>query len=58
MFGGSDEGYLFALDAASGRVAKNLGGIIGTNPISYQNEGKQAISIAAGNGMFTLELGE
>jgi len=37
---------------------RTLGGIIRTNPISYQSEGKQVMAIAAGNGMFTFELGE
>ena len=60
VFGGSDEGHLFALDATSGQEVwrQNLGGIIRTNPISYQSQGKQVIAIAAGNSMFTFELAE
>jgi alcohol dehydrogenase (cytochrome c) len=60
VFGGSDEGYFFALDAESGKELwrQNTGGIIRANPVSYLDAGKQAVSIAAGNSIFTFELGE
>jgi alcohol dehydrogenase (cytochrome c) len=58
VFGGSDEGYLFALDAKTGKELwrKNLGGIIRANPVTYLVDGRQFITIAAGNGIFTFAL--
>jgi len=57
LFGGSDEGYFFALDAESGKELwrQNMGGIIRANPISYLSKGKQVVAIAAGNAIFTFE---
>ena len=58
LFGGSDEGYFFALDAATGREVwrKNLGGIIRANPVTYTVNGRQLVSIAAGSSIFTFAL--
>ncbi len=58
IFGGSDEGYFFALDAETGKELwrKNLGGIIRANPVTYLAHGKQLVSIAAGNAIFTFSL--
>ena len=58
VFGGSDEGYFFALDAETGKEVwrQNLGGIIRANPISYLIKGRQLVSIAAGNALFTFSL--
>ena len=58
LFGGSDEGYFFALDAATGREVwrKNLGGIIRANPVTYTVNGRQLVSIAAGSSVFTFAL--
>ena len=57
LFGGSDEGYFFALDAETGKELwrQNTGGIIRANPITFLSKGKQVIAIAAGNAIFTLE---
>jgi alcohol dehydrogenase (cytochrome c) len=59
VFGGSDEGYFFALDADTGRELwrHNTGGLIRANPIAYSVKGKQAVAIAAGNAIFTYDLG-
>jgi alcohol dehydrogenase (cytochrome c) len=59
VFGGSDEGYLFALEAETGKELwrMNLGGIIRANPVTYQVGGRQMISVAAGNSIFSLALG-
>jgi len=59
VFGGSDEGYFFALDAQSGKELwrHNAGGVIRANPISYSSKGKQVIAIAAGSAIFTYDLG-
>jgi alcohol dehydrogenase (cytochrome c) len=58
VFGGSDEGYFFALDADTGKELwrQNTGGIIRANPIAYQSHGRQVIAIAAGSSIFTFEL--
>src|SRR5690348_6471563 len=58
VFGGSDEGYFFALDAETGKELwrQNLGGIIRANPVTYLADGKQLVSIAAGNAIFTFGL--
>ncbi len=60
VFGGSDEGYLFALNAETGKEVWriNTGGAIRANPISYLSQGKQLITIAAGRSVFTFELGK
>jgi alcohol dehydrogenase (cytochrome c) len=58
VFGGSDEGHFFALDAETGRELwrQNAGGVIRANPISYLSRGKQVVAIAAGSAIFTYEL--
>ena len=60
VFGGSDEGYFFALDAETGKEVwrMNTGGVIRANPIAYMSQGKQLITIAAGSSIFTFELGK
>lgn len=57
LFGGSDEGYFFALDAETGRELwhVNTGGVIRANPISYLSNGRQVVAIAAGSSIFTFE---
>jgi alcohol dehydrogenase (cytochrome c) len=58
VFGGSDEGYVFALDAETGkeRWRFHTGGIIRANPISYLSEGRQVVAIAAGASIFAFDL--
>ena len=58
VFGGSDEGYLFTVDAATGKEVwrANLGGIIRANPVTYLVDGRQRVTIAAGNALFTFGL--
>ncbi len=58
VFGGSDEGHIFALDAATGKEMwrRNVGGIIRSNAISYMSKGKQVVAMAAGSSIFTFEL--
>ncbi len=60
VFGGSDEGYFFALDAETGKEVwrQNIGGIIRANPVTYLSRDKQVVAIAAGNAIFAFELGE
>ncbi len=58
VFGGSDEGYAFALDAESGKEVwrMNTGGVIRANPITYLSKGSQVVAVAAGSSIFTFEL--
>jgi alcohol dehydrogenase (cytochrome c) len=58
VFGGSDEGYFFALDAETGkeRWRLNLGGIIRANPITFRSKGKQVVAVAAGSSIVALQL--
>lgn len=60
IFGGSDEGYFFALDAESGqeRWRLNLGGMIRANPVTFLSKGKQVVAIAAGSSIVALQLDE
>ena len=56
LFVGGREGYFQALDARSGTLLwkVNLGGEIIAGPMSYQVDGKQYVSIAAGNGLYVF----
>jgi alcohol dehydrogenase (cytochrome c) len=58
VFGGTEEGSFFALDAASGKLLWRFetGGQIASNPISYLSGGKQHVAIAAGSAMFAFGL--
>ena len=58
MFGGSSEGYFFALDAGSGKPLWRFpaGGPIFANPIAFQFEGKERVVIAAGHALFAFGL--
>jgi len=56
VFGGSQEGNFFALDAESGKPLwdMQLGGNVLGIPISYAVDGKQYIAIAAGFTLFVF----
>ena len=58
LFGGSDEGYFFALNARTGEEVwrMNTGGVIRANPMSYLSKGKQVVVIAAGNAIYAFGL--
>jgi alcohol dehydrogenase (cytochrome c) len=60
LFVGGREGYFQALDARTGALLwkQNLGGDIIAGPISFQVDGKQYVTIAAGNSLFTYALRE
>jgi alcohol dehydrogenase (cytochrome c) len=60
LFSGSNEGHFLALDARNGQELwrTNLGGRAYASPITYTVEGKQQVSIAAGNALYTFVLGE
>jgi alcohol dehydrogenase (cytochrome c) len=58
VFGGTNEGRVFALDATSGRPLWQFqtGGVVGANPISFLIGGKQHIAIAAGRSVYVFGL--
>jgi outer membrane protein assembly factor BamB len=60
LFVGGREGYFQALDARTGTLLwkENLGGDIIAGPISFLVDGKQYITITAGNSLFAFGLGE
>jgi glucose dehydrogenase len=58
LFTGGREGYFQALDARSGTLLwkTSLGGQIASGPITYEVDGKQYVSVAAGHSLFTFAL--
>jgi alcohol dehydrogenase (cytochrome c) len=60
VFSGSREGYFFAIDARTGSELwrANLGGHANAGPMTYAVDGKQFVSIAAGQALFTFGLKE
>jgi alcohol dehydrogenase (cytochrome c) len=58
LFTGGREGYFHALDARTGALLwkTSLGGQIASGPMSYEVEGKQYVSVAAGHSLFTFAL--
>jgi len=60
LFVGGREGYFQALNARTGALLwkQNLGGEIIAGPISFEVDGKQYITIAAGNSLFAYALRE
>jgi len=60
LFSGGREGYFYALDARNGNLLwkQSLGGQINSAPMSFALDGKQYISVNAGNAMFVYALRE
>ncbi len=58
VFGGDREGYLFALDAGTGKPLWRFqtGGVVIAPPVTYMFRGKQYVAVAAGASMFTFAL--
>ncbi len=58
LFAGGRDGTFFALDAETGREVwqANLGPSIAAGPMTYLVNGKQYVSIQAGNSLFTFAL--
>lgn len=58
LFTGGREGHFHALDARTGAVLwkTSLGGQIAAGPMTYQVDGKQYVTIAAGHALFTFAL--
>jgi alcohol dehydrogenase (cytochrome c) len=60
IFWGNREGYMFALDARNGKLLwkRQLGGQVASSPITYLVDGRQYVSLASGNVLFTFGLRE
>jgi len=60
VFGGTADGFFYALDALSGEELwrRNVGGRVHAGPMSYAVDGQQHVAIAAGNAIFTFALPE
>jgi alcohol dehydrogenase (cytochrome c) len=58
VFAGGREGYFYALDAATGAVLWKamIGGAVAAGPTTYAVNGRQYVSIPAGNAVFTFAL--
>src|SRR5205809_950403 len=58
LFAGGREGYFHAFDARNGNVLWNasLGGQVASGPMTFEVEGKQYVSVAAGHSLFTFAL--
>jgi alcohol dehydrogenase (cytochrome c) len=58
VFGGSNEGNFYALDAMTGKPLWDFqtGGGISANPVSFNVDGKQRVAIAAGSALFVFGL--
>jgi alcohol dehydrogenase (cytochrome c) len=58
LFAGGREGYFHALDARTGAVLwkTSLGGQVASGPMTFQVDGKQYVTVAAGHSLFTFAL--
>jgi alcohol dehydrogenase (cytochrome c) len=58
LFGGSREGYFYALNARTGAELwrTNLGGHVNAAPMTYEVGGNQFVAIAAGQALFVFGL--
>ena len=58
LFSGGREGYFFALDAGTGALLwkATLGGVVASGPMTYSVDGRQYVSVAAGNSLFAFAL--
>jgi alcohol dehydrogenase (cytochrome c) len=58
LFSGGRDGAFYALDARDGKTLweTNLGLTVAAGPMTYMVNGKQYISIQAGNGLYTFAL--
>jgi alcohol dehydrogenase (cytochrome c) len=58
VFGGTEEGNFFALDADTGQPLWDLqlGAAIKANPVSFGVDGKQLVAVAAGYSLFVFGL--
>ena len=60
VFGSTNEGNVFALDADTGRPLRDFqaGGICYANPVSFLLDGQQHVAVACGQALFVFGLPE
>ena len=60
LFGGTEDGYFYALDAVTGEELWHLstGGSVNSAPISYAVDGRQYVTIQAGHALLTFGVNE
>jgi alcohol dehydrogenase (cytochrome c) len=60
VFGGDREGYVFALDAGTGKPLWRFqaGGMVIAPPITYRFRGRQHLAVAAGSSILTFRIAE
>lgn len=58
VFGGTNEGQVFALQASTGKPLWRFqaGGAARSNPISYSESGKQRVAVTMGNALYVFGL--
>jgi alcohol dehydrogenase (cytochrome c) len=58
LFSGGREGYFFALDARTGALLwkASVGGRVAAGPMTYSVGGRQYVTVAAGNALFSFAL--
>ena len=58
VFGGSEEGNFFALDASTGKTLWDFqaGAAVRSNPMAFEVDGKQRIAMSAGDAVFVFGL--
>jgi alcohol dehydrogenase (cytochrome c) len=58
VFGGSEEGNFFALDAETGKPLweLQLGAAVRSPPVSFMIDGKQQVAVTAGSSLFIFGL--
>jgi alcohol dehydrogenase (cytochrome c) len=58
LFSGAADGYFYALDAVTGELLwrMSLAGSVTSGPMTYSVAGKQYVTVAAGNVLFTFAV--
>ena len=58
VFGATNEGQIFALQASTGKLLWKFqgGGTARSNPMSYLSEGKQQVAMALGNSLYVFHV--
>jgi len=58
VFGATNEGQIFALNAATGKLLWKFqgGGTVRSNPMSYMVDGKQYVAMTLGNSLYVFHL--
>jgi alcohol dehydrogenase (cytochrome c) len=60
VFAGDMDGYVMAIDAATGKLAWRLpvGGAVAASPMTYAVDGRQYVAVASGGALFAFGLPE